>query len=201
MRKLEIPTTTVTVDGVELRQIDGEEKPRGLCWCGCGTPTPISTRTNSPARLYAGFPVRYIRGHHAKLPIERYRIDENGCWVWTGFVNDRGYGQVCLAGRRKVQAHRLLWEHLRGPIPEGYDIDHLCRVTSCVNPDHLEPVTPEENQRRRLEANELGAYATTCGRGHAWADGNEYVTPKTGRRTCRACHRINTAAHLERVAS
>jgi hypothetical protein len=69
------------------------------------------------------------------------------CWLWTGCVGDGGYGQVTIAQRRH-KAHRAVYELLVGPIPEGLDLDHLCRVRRCVNPDHLEPVTRSENLRR-----------------------------------------------------
>ncbi len=72
------------------------------------------------------------------------------CWLWTGFISNSGYGRIGTYGEpMKVgYAHRVSWELLRGPIPEGFEVDHLCRNRWCVNPDHLEPVPPEENIRR-----------------------------------------------------
>lgn len=90
--------------------------------------------------------------------LDRAVVDpDTGCWLWTGTLTAQGYGQVTgrltAKGYRKTPAtHRVVWEHLRGPIPEGYTIDHLCRVRACCNPDHLEPVTNEENSRRRAAA-------------------------------------------------
>lgn len=69
------------------------------------------------------------------------------CWLWTGCINDKGYGSVRL-GRRSIGAHRLGYQLLVGPIPSGLDLDHLCRVTRCVRPGHLEPVTRSENSHR-----------------------------------------------------
>lgn len=69
------------------------------------------------------------------------------CWLWTGVRHPDGYGRMHLKGRY-VQAHRWSYEHFVGPIRAGLEIDHLCRVTSCVRPEHLEPVTRLENQRR-----------------------------------------------------
>lgn len=69
------------------------------------------------------------------------------CWEWIGGL-DVGYGFFALTHDIKVGAHRWAYEHLVGPIPEGLHIDHLCRNRQCVNPDHLEPVTLEENTRR-----------------------------------------------------
>lgn len=72
------------------------------------------------------------------------------CWLWTGALVT-GYGS--FGGRSKPgPAHRWSYEHFVGPIPEGLWVDHLCRVRNCVRPDHLEPVTPSENQRRRHAA-------------------------------------------------
>lgn len=76
----------------------------------------------------------------------------DGCWLWTDAINPRtGYAQVRMGGRggRMVLVHRWSYEHLVAPIPRGLQLDHLCRVRHCVNPDHLEPVTAQENRRRQ----------------------------------------------------
>jgi hypothetical protein len=82
------------------------------------------------------------------------KVDAAGpCWEWTGGINERGYGRFTRLTRsadRYVYAHRWAWEYLVGPIPEGLTLDHLCRNTICVNPDHLEPVTAAENTRRQV---------------------------------------------------
>lgn len=71
-----------------------------------------------------------------------------GCWEWLASKNERGYGRVRDAERGEMKAHRAVYELLMGDIPEGMELDHLCRNPSCVNPDHLEPVTHRENMVR-----------------------------------------------------
>lgn len=104
------------------------------------------------------------------------------CWIWTA-CKRRGYGAYTVDGKLRV-AHRLVYEEMRGPIPEGLTLDHLCRNRPCVNPDHLEPVTREENVRR------WGRTITHCKRGHEFVAGSFRVEiSKTGqaRRFCKAC--------------
>lgn len=79
----------------------------------------------------------------------RVEVGED-CWVWTGQLNNKGYGLASVRNRKRA-AHLVLWELLVGPVPPGLELDHLCRVRRCVNPDHLEPVTRSENQRRAAE--------------------------------------------------
>lgn len=88
---------------------------------------------------------------------ERYfKIEDRGfsspCWVWTrATVGERGYGQIRI-NKKGVVAHRAVWEERIGPWPIGLQADHLCRVRLCVNPEHIEPVTQEVNQRRGKNA-------------------------------------------------
>jgi hypothetical protein len=73
------------------------------------------------------------------------------CWLWTGSCTTAGYGTVGRGSDEWFYVHRLAYELLVGPIPDGLTIDHLCRVRHCVRPDHLEPVTRAENTRRELQ--------------------------------------------------
>jgi hypothetical protein len=116
-----------------------------------------------------------------------------GCWLWLGADNGRGYGRVCIDGRT-MYAHRVTFERLRGPIPDGMQLDHLCRMRGCCNPAHLQPVTNAENTKRGSRPTQLaeenrrrGAAQTHCIRGHAFDDANTLAKSKNGRRQCRAC--------------
>jgi hypothetical protein len=114
------------------------------------------------------------------------------CWLWTGAVNNMGYGYLMRGGsdHRKVLAHRAAYELLVGPVPDGMDLDHVkargCMSTRCVNPAHLEPVTHRVNlQRGRLSY----AVRTVCANGHDITDpANVYTTP-AGKHQCRPCRR------------
>lgn len=108
------------------------------------------------------------------------------CWMWTGRVN-HGYGRFRFYGN-EYSAHRFSYELHKGEIPETLVIDHLCRVTLCVNPDHLEVVTNVENVMRGYSRSAVNARKTHCIRGHALDDVNTFVAPN-GSRHCRLCER------------
>jgi hypothetical protein len=122
-------------------------------------------------------------------PLIRFRekavVDPGGCWLWTGATSSTGYGNFWM-DRRYVGAHRAAYLMFRGPVPEGLELDHLCRVRRCVNPFHLEAVTRQINTLRGTGPSAENATKTHCKRGHELAGDNLYVT-RPGTRTCKAC--------------
>lgn len=116
------------------------------------------------------------------------------CWIWTGFLL-RGYGSFSVTSKKTLRAHRWAYEFLRAPIPDGLQLDHLCRNPSCVNPWHLEPVTARVNSRRGTSFAAVNAAKTTCQFGHPF----EYRP--NGWRRCRICLRRSQLAHYYRKRS
>lgn len=111
------------------------------------------------------------------------------CWEWTGYRLPTGYGDFNF-GNSALKAHRVSYTLLIGPIPDGLVIDHLCRNTSCVNPDHLEITTQRENIRRGYSYFGIARRKTHCSRGHAFSTENTYLVPSGGR-SCKECRRAN----------
>lgn len=116
------------------------------------------------------------------------RSDRSGeCWLWIGYVDPYGYANIKVDGHYK-KAHRVAYELLVGPIPDGHQIDHLCRVRKCINPAHLEPVTARENTMRSpIALAAVNAAKTHCPQGHPYDEANTIVR-SCGRRRCRACN-------------
>jgi hypothetical protein len=174
----------------------------------------MRTMKSSPliGGLYGGGMVTPLRDQSAfcrmrgmpgyRHPRERFweKVRKNGpvfstlgpCWLWIGGAsksNGGYYGRFKLPRQRKdISAHRWAWEEVNGPLTEGKTLDHLCRNTLCVNPDHLEPVTMRENILRGTNTAANHARKTHCVNGHPFSGENLFIT-KNGQRMCRTCRR------------
>lgn len=122
--------------------------------------------------------------------LSKIKENEVGCWLWNGAINERGYGFLKVGSRtdnsrRTVKAHRFAYETVVGPVPDGLELDHLCRNRSCVNPLHLEPVTHSENIRR---GDTSTPKKPTCKRGHV------FTGVSGSQQRCNQCVRDRYAA-------
>jgi hypothetical protein len=141
-------------------------------------------------------------------------LKTDGCWIWAGPKTPNGYGRIYVSKNKPVGAHRVAYELLVGPIPSGFELDHTCHTRACdegdscphracVNVDHLEPVTHEENIRRsnfytydhKLSIRKRKA---VCKQGHPYA-GDNLSFDRKGSQVCRACQKTNLARYRERL--
>jgi len=132
---------------------------------------------NTDGRSLKGEPVglRFMR---------KTKLSKTGCWIWCGYKNQKGYGIFGKDPGKAVKAHRFSYNNFVGKIPDGLQIDHICRTRCCVNPSHLEPVTNRENVIRGYAARQA---QTHCRRGgHELIEENVYINPR-GHRECRTC--------------
>ncbi|MCX4605500.1 HNH endonuclease [Streptomyces anulatus] len=120
--------------------------------------------------------------------LQRYVVNEQGCWVWAGALYPNGYGKMSREIHGTRLAHRAMYVEHRSCIPDGLELDHLCRNRACVNPSHLDPVVRSVNIQRGYDARQKGR----CKSGHdLTVEDAYYVEPSSGHRQCRQCWRRN----------
>jgi len=129
-----------------------------------------------------------VRSTLADRFASKYEVNEAGCWIWTGARNSDGYGSFAVQ-RKARSAHVVSWELSGRPRTPGMELDHLCRVRECVNPNHLEQVTHRENVLRGSASDVVNGMRTQCKHGHPYPE-NLYVSPK-GAAFCRECKRAH----------
>lgn len=177
--------------------IDGCEKiafTRGWCrthytrWYETGS-TSLGVRTPVPPPIIEPRPIEERFATKVKKGATH--------WIWTGSKTKLGYGMIWDNEKKgHAMAHRVSWEMSNGrKIPDGLQIDHLCRVPSCVNPAHLEAVTPSVNTARGLAPRIAAVYQRSkmnCPQGHPYSPENTYIHPVRGSRSCKTCSHEST---------
>jgi hypothetical protein len=116
----------------------------------------------------------------------------SGCWIWEGCLGESGYGYFSPEKGKNTRAHRFSYEHEKGKIPDNLILDHICRMRCCVNPDHLEPVSHQENRRRGIilyGTDNPSGKKTHCKQGHPFSVENTSVVHENGGfvRKCKKC--------------
>lgn len=168
-----------------------------VCECGCGQPTKLASQSCTREGWIRGQPLRFLNSH--ARPPSRPAADRfwekvaitPGCWLWLGCIGKDGYGLFGMgSGETGIRAHRFAYETLIGPIPQDLHLDHVkargCTHRNCVNPDHLEPVTPRENAMRGDAPAVVLSRENRCKKGHPLTPENTKIG-SNGRRTCRIC--------------
>ncbi|WP_427017839.1 HNH endonuclease signature motif containing protein [Pseudarthrobacter sp. P1] len=120
------------------------------CGCGCGSEAPAAKRTNARLGHTKGIPLRFVSGHNKRgtTNLNRYVVAPNGCWNWTGPLNEKGYGKVQIDGH-STPAHRAIWEASHWTLDPKIHVDHKCLNTQCVNPAHMRIATALENNESK----------------------------------------------------
>lgn len=148
--------SAILSSAVDYNEID-PPNPDGFCMCGCGEKTPIALKNRIGREHLAGHHTKYVSGHARRNSGPNYKEEDRGhetvCWIWQK-ATSKGYGIIAI-NNKPCRAHRIYYYKKYGNIPKDKVLDHLCREPSCVNPEHLEPVTQAENMYRGKLFNDL----------------------------------------------
>ena len=131
-------------------------------------------------------------------PVPEHRPELGPCWLWTGYLNHKGYAYFSI-NKKSVRAHRWLYKHLVGSIADELLLDHVCRTRHCVRHSHVEPVTNRENTLRGNGITAINAKKTHCDRGHPLSGENLVIY--RGRRICLTCKRMHSRLERRRRAA
>lgn len=135
--------------------------------------------------------------------MDRVEIRPNGCWRWKLGVDKDGYAVWDTPRQSKYKeqfggtnrAGRIMYILTKGEIQKGLELDHICNIRRCINPDHLQPLTRQENQSFAIS---YGSTKTECKNGHEFTEDNTYI-PKDGERCCRTCNRERQRERTRRL--
>lgn len=133
------------------------------------------------------------KSHYLRKIVRLSRVNQNGCWVWQGYKNKLGYGRMNFRGKVRY-THRIIMELIGEIKNESLVVDHVCRNSSCCNPNHLRMVTQQTNSIENSESiPAANAKKTHCKRGHEFTEENTYrFASFKGRRLCKICRNKQT---------
>jgi hypothetical protein len=176
---------------IDLAPDSPKKEAAWTCRCSCGTVTTIKGSALRRGKSKSCGCLQRFTEEERCLAFWSKVSKSAGCWTWIGASNGNGYGRFWIPGRRMQFAHRVAYEIMFGPIPDGLTIDHLCRNRACVNPKHLEAVPLRENILRGCGPSARESRQTHCKRGHAFTGENTYkhIGPWGTKRVCIACRR------------
>lgn len=174
------------------------------------TATSLASRVLAETAVWdvatAPRPLIDVRGRARVLPslLDRFMANvrpEGECWIWSKSLTQKGYALFYVSSLEPTTAHRWIYTLMVAEIPEGLQLDHLCRRRACVCPWHLDPVDNRENQRRGEHPTSGVAFRTnTCPKGHSLADAYIQTNHRSGRtqRRCRPCQQRRYAEYIAR---